>query len=137
MVNNAYMATPQVLVLPYMASIIGKKKGNKTYYYVATSGRVDGNPRITHQTYLGTAEHLARLVKDRTAPVPLEATARDCGLPATLFPARQRPLVGTVSKSIGLATPPKALPEAHFGAPEVVPKPSWNCIATKPCTGVI
>ena len=84
------MATPLVLVLPYMASIIGKKKGNKTYYYVATSGRVDGNPRITHQTYLGTAEHLARLVKDRTAPVPLEATARDCGLPAALWQAARR-----------------------------------------------
>ena len=90
MVNNACMATPQVLVLPYMASIIGKKKGNKTYYYVATSGRVDGNPRITHQSYLGTAEHLARLVKDRTAPVPLEATARDCGLPAALWQAARR-----------------------------------------------
>ncbi len=56
---------------------------------------------------------------------------------ATLFPPRQRPLVGTVAKPIGLETPPKALPKAHFGAPEVVPKPSWNGIATKPCTGVI
>ena len=38
-----------------MASIVDKKKGNQIYYYVVTSGRVDGKPRITHQTYLGTA----------------------------------------------------------------------------------
>ena len=50
------MPIPAVLVLPYMASIVGKKKGNQTYYYVVTSGRVHGKPRITHQTYLGTAE---------------------------------------------------------------------------------
>ena len=79
-----------VLVLPYMASIVGKKKHNKTYYYVVTSGRVDGKPRITHQTYLGTAERLAELVCDKAAPIPLEATARHCGLPAALWQAARR-----------------------------------------------
>ena len=82
-----------------------------------------------------------RLPSPATLPVTgaaLPVAAGHHAVPgATLFPARQRPLVGTVSKSIGLATLPKALPEAHSGAPEVVPKPSWNCIATKPCTGVI
>ena len=63
-----------------MASIVSKKKGNQIYYYVVTSGRVDGKPRITHQTYLGTAERLAQLVRDKAAPFPLEATARDCGI---------------------------------------------------------
>src|SRR5450432_1925415 len=56
-----------------MASIIAKKKANQLYYYVVDSARVDGKPRIVHQTYLGTAEKVAALVKDRTAPVPLEA----------------------------------------------------------------
>ena len=70
-----------ILVLPYMASIIAKKKANQLYYYVVESARVDGKPRIVHQTYLGTAEKVAALVKDRTAPVPLEATAIDLGLP--------------------------------------------------------
>ena len=72
-----------------MASIIRKKKGHQVYYYVATSARVDGKPRITHQTYLGTAERLAQLVRDKAAPVPLEASARDAGLPAALWQAAQ------------------------------------------------
>ena len=68
-----------ILVLPYMASLVAKKKGNKLYYYVVESARVDGKPRIVHQAYLGTAEKVADLVKDRTAPVPLSATRRDFG----------------------------------------------------------
>src|SRR5271167_2681006 len=79
-----------ILVLPYMASLIAKKKANKLYYYVVESARVDGKPRIVHQTYLGTAEKVAALVKDRTAPVPLEATAADVGLPGALWLAAQR-----------------------------------------------
>ena len=57
-----------------MASLISKKKGNKLYYYVVESARVDGKPRIVQQTYLGTADRLADLLKERTAPVPVSAT---------------------------------------------------------------
>src|SRR5437773_4262240 len=67
-----------------MASLISKKKGNKLYYYVVESARVDGQPRIVQQTYLGTAEKLAALLKDRTAPVPVSASLREFGLPRTL-----------------------------------------------------
>src|SRR6202451_1153082 len=73
-----------------MASLIAKKKANQLYYYVVESARVDGKPRIVHQTYLGTAEKVAALVKDRTAPVPLEATAIDLGLPGALWLAAQQ-----------------------------------------------
>jgi Transposase DDE domain len=73
-----------------MASLIAKKKANKLYYYVVESARVDGRPRIVHQTYLGTAEKVAALVKDRTAPVPLEATALDVGMPGALWLAAQQ-----------------------------------------------
>jgi hypothetical protein len=73
-----------------MASIVAKKKANQLYYYVVDSARVDGKPRIVHQTYLGTAEKVAALVKDRTAPVPLEATAIDLGLPGALWLAAQQ-----------------------------------------------
>src|SRR5450432_3168359 len=73
-----------------MASLIAKKKANKLYYYVVESARVDGKPRIVHQTYLGTAEKVAALLRDRTAPVPLEATAVDVGLPGALWLAAQR-----------------------------------------------
>ena len=73
-----------------MASLVAKKKGNKLYYYVVESARVNGKPRIVHQAYLGTAEKLAEMVRDRTAPVPLAATTREFGLPAALWAAAQK-----------------------------------------------
>jgi len=48
---------------PYMASIIGKKRGEATYYYLVESARVGGKPRITSQEYLGTAEELAAAMR--------------------------------------------------------------------------
>ena len=68
-----------------MASIVPKKKGKKTYYYAVESARVNGKPRIVHQDYLGTAEKIAALVKDRSAPVPVSATAREFGLSGALW----------------------------------------------------
>lgn len=45
-----------------MPSIVGKKRGNQTYYYLVESARVDGRPRIVNQQYLGSAaEVMARL----------------------------------------------------------------------------
>jgi transposase len=73
-----------------MACLISKKKANQLYYYVVESARVDGKPRIVQQTYLGTAERLAALVKDRTAPVPLSATSIEFGLPGALWLAAQQ-----------------------------------------------
>ena len=80
----------RIIVLPYMASVIRKKKANQLYYYVVESARVEGKPRIVNQTYLGTAERIAALVKDRSAPVPLAATAVDFGLPGALWLAAQQ-----------------------------------------------
>ena len=46
----------------YMASIVGKRQGNATYYYLVESARVDGKPRIVSQQYLGSAaEVMAKL----------------------------------------------------------------------------
>jgi transposase len=45
-----------------MPSIVGKKQGNKTYYYLVESARVGGKPRIVSQRYLGPADEIvARL----------------------------------------------------------------------------
>jgi transposase len=45
-----------------MASIVGKRQGGKTYYYLVESARVGGKPRIVSQRYLGPAEEIvARL----------------------------------------------------------------------------
>jgi len=40
-------------------SIVGKKQGGKTYYYLVESARVGGKPRIVSQRYLGSAEEIA------------------------------------------------------------------------------
>ncbi len=42
-----------------MASIVGKKQGGNTYYYLVESARVGGKPRIVSQRYLGSAEEIA------------------------------------------------------------------------------
>ena len=102
-----------ILVLPYMASLVAKKKANQLYYYVVESARVDGKPRIVHQTYLGTAEKVAALVKDRTAPVPLEATAVDFGLPGALWLAAEK--TGVLKLLQSLWPQPRSGPSpAHY-----------------------
>src|ERR1035441_82553 len=65
-----------------MASIIGKKQGGRTYYYLAESARVDGKPRIVSQRYLGSAAEIsARLAEkgpgepDRTRHLAFGAVA--------------------------------------------------------------
>ena len=96
-----------------MASLVAKKKGNKLYYYVVESARVDGKPRIVHQAYLGTAEKLAEMVRDRTAPVPLAATTREFGLPAALWAAAQKTGVWDLLQSLWPA--PRSGPSpAHY-----------------------
>ncbi|ORT46573.1 transposase, partial [Frankia sp. KB5] len=50
-----------------MSSLVGKKVGGKTYYYLVESARVDGEPRIVSQRYLGSAEDLAAAVAARDA----------------------------------------------------------------------
>ena len=85
---------------PIMAALISKKKGNKLYYYVVESARVEGKPRIVQQTYLGTADRLADLLKERTTPIPLSATTREFGLPGALWLAAQRSGVWDVLKAM-------------------------------------
>ncbi|MFD2419382.1 IS1634 family transposase [Amycolatopsis pigmentata] len=42
-----------------MASVVGKRVNGRTYYYLVSSARVSGRPRITAQRYLGSAEDIA------------------------------------------------------------------------------
>lgn len=96
-----------------MASLITKKKGHQLYYYIVESARVDGQPRIVQQTYLGTAERLANLVKERSAPLPVSATTRDFGLPGALWRAAQDSGVWNVLEA--LWPPPRSGPStAHY-----------------------
>ena len=85
---------------PTMASLIAKRKKNKLYYYVVDSARVQGRPRIVHQTYLGSAEKVAALLKERTAPLPLSASRRELGLPGALWLAAQQSGVFALLQSL-------------------------------------
>src|SRR5450631_4647569 len=96
-----------------MASLVAKKKGNKLYYYVVESARVDGQPRIVHQAYLGTAEKVADLVKDRTSPVPVSAASREFGLPGALWLAAQQTGVFGVLEALW-PTPRSGPSPAHY-----------------------
>ena len=96
-----------------MASLIAKRKKHKLYYYVVDSARVQGRPRIVHQTYLGSAEKVAALLKERTAPLPLSATRRELGLPGALWLAAQQSGVFALLQS--LWEPPRSGPSpAHY-----------------------
>jgi len=96
-----------------MASLVAKKKGNQLYYYVVESARVDGQPRIVYQAYLGNAEKVAALVKDRTAPVPLSASSREFGLPGALWLAAQQTGVFTLLRSL-FPNPRSGPSPAHY-----------------------
>jgi len=96
-----------------MSSLVAKKKGNKLYYYVVESARVEGKPRIVHQAYLGTAEKLAEMVRDRTAPIPLAAATREFGLPVALWAAAQQTGVWDLLHSLW-PTPRSGPSPAHY-----------------------
>lgn len=96
-----------------MATLIAKKKANKLYYYLVESARVQGQPRITRQLYLGTAEKVAALVQQGSAPIPLSATRRQAGLPGALWLAAQESGVLNLLQSIWPA--PRSGPStAHY-----------------------
>jgi len=62
-----------------MASIVGKKRGTATYYYLVESARVDGKPRIVSQEYLGTAEELAAAMRGGGLGLPDRTRHKDFG----------------------------------------------------------
>jgi hypothetical protein len=53
-----------------MPSIVGKRRGRQTYYYLVESARVDGKPRIVSQEYLGTAEEVTARLRGDASGVP-------------------------------------------------------------------
>ncbi len=70
---------------PYMASVVGKKRGNATYYYLVESARVDGKPRIVSQEYLGTADELAAAMRGGGLGLPDRTQHRDFGAVAAAW----------------------------------------------------
>jgi len=74
-----------LLYYPYMASIVGKKRGTATYYYLVESARVDGRPRIVSQEYLGTAEELAAAMRGGGLGLPDRTGHKDFGAVAAAW----------------------------------------------------
>ncbi|EMD24519.1 IS1634 family transposase [Amycolatopsis azurea] len=72
-----------------MASVIGKKVGGRTYYYLVTSARVDGEPRVVSQRYLGTAEEIGRAMEGDVS-APGEARHRTFGDVAAVWATLRR-----------------------------------------------
>ena len=68
-----------------MASIVGKKRGTATYYYLVESARVDGKPRIVSQEYLGTAEELAAAMRGGGLGLPDRTGHKEFGTAAAAW----------------------------------------------------
>jgi hypothetical protein len=62
-----------------MPSIVGKRRGNQTYYYLVESARVDGKPRIVSQQYLGSAEEVMAKVSGEAAGQPVRSQHKRFG----------------------------------------------------------
>jgi hypothetical protein len=76
---------PGLVYYPYMASIVGKKRGRATYYYLVESARVDGRPRIVSQEYLGTADELAAAMRGGGLGLPDRTRHKQFGAIATAW----------------------------------------------------
>jgi transposase len=74
-----------VLYYPYVPSIVGKKRGGATYYYLVESARVHGKPRIVSQEYLGTAQELAAAMRGGGLGLPDRVQHKDFGAVAAAW----------------------------------------------------
>jgi transposase len=76
---------PDLVYYPYMASIVGKRRGAATYYYLVESARVDGKPRIVSQEYLGTADELAAAMRGGGLGLPDATRHKEFGAVAAAW----------------------------------------------------
>lgn len=72
-----------------MPSIVGKRRGNQTYYYLVESARVDGKPRIVSQQYLGSAEEVMAKLSGDPAGQPVRSQHRRFGDVAAVWSVLQ------------------------------------------------
>ena len=62
-----------------MASIVGKRRGARTYYYLVESARVGGKPRIVSQQYLGSAEEVLAKLSEVPVGQPIRSRHKRFG----------------------------------------------------------
>ena len=73
-----------------MASIVGKKQGGQTYYYLVESGRVNGKPRIVSQQYLGSAAEVTAKLSATPAGEPVRTQHKKFGDLAAVWAMLER-----------------------------------------------
>ena len=73
-----------------MASLVGKRRDGRTYYYLVESARVAGKPRIIAQQYLGSAEELAARLSQTGPGEPTQTRHRAFGDLAAAWQVLQR-----------------------------------------------
>lgn len=62
-----------------MPSIVGKRQGKQTYYYLVESARVEGKPRIVSQQYLGSAEEVMAKLSGQGVGEPVRSQHKRFG----------------------------------------------------------
>jgi transposase len=73
-----------------MASIVGKRRGGQTYYYLVESARVDGKPRIVSQQYLGSSDEVIGKLTGQDAGVPVRSRHKKFGDIAAVWSVIER-----------------------------------------------
>jgi transposase len=83
-----------------MPSIVGKRRGQHTYYYLVESARVDGKPRIVSQEYLGTAEEVMAKLAGAASGEPVRSQHKQFGDLAAVWSMLERLDVAGIVDSI-------------------------------------
>jgi transposase len=73
-----------------MPSIVGKRLGNQTYYYLVESARVDGKPRIVSQQYLGSAIEVMDKLNGQQPGAPIRSQHKEFGALAAVWSVVER-----------------------------------------------
>ena len=73
-----------------MPSIVGKRRGKHTYYYLVESARVDGKPRIVSQEYLGSAEEVMAKLAGASTVEPVRSQHKRFGDLAAVWSMLER-----------------------------------------------
>ena len=85
-----------------MASLVGKRRGGRTYYYLVESARVAGKPRIIAQQYLGSGEELAARLSQAGPGEPARTRHRTFGDLAAAWQVLQRlQLAQVIDEQVG------------------------------------
>ena len=111
---------------PYVASVVGKRRGGSTYYYLVESARVGGKPRIVSQEYLGTAEELAAAMRGGGLGLPDRVQHKDFGVAAAAWGMLEDlGVAGLIDAAAGprrgLPGPPPVFPTRGRGVPHGSP----------------